>query len=161
MAFEHVDEHLDEHMIMIQANIDDMNPELCSYVMDLLFEHGANDVVWVPIIMKKGRPGLQLQVLADQVLLTALETVIFRETTTLGLRYLPAVVHRLARAFVKVQTQWGEMTVKTGYYAGSLVQYAPEFKECEQVAKQQQIPLKQVYDEVRLQFTLIHVNSEA
>jgi uncharacterized protein (DUF111 family) len=160
MAFEHVDEHLDEQMIMIQANIDDMNPEHSTYVMDLLFEHGANDVIWIPIIMKKGRPGLQLQVLADQAVLAELETIIFRETTTLGLRYFPATVHRLARAFVKVQTQWGEMTVKTGYHAGTLVQYAPEFKECEQLAKQHQIPLKQVYDEVRLQFTLIHMNSE-
>jgi uncharacterized protein (DUF111 family) len=161
MAFEHVDEHLDKQMIMIQVNIDDMNPELCSYVMDLLFEQGANDVIWIPIIMKKGRPGLQLQVLADQVLLAELETIIFRETTTLGLRYFPATVHRLARVFVKVQTQWGELTVKTGYHEGTLIQYAPEFKECEQVAKLHQIPLKQVYDEVRLQFTLIHMNSEA
>jgi uncharacterized protein (DUF111 family) len=161
MAFEHVDEHLDEQMIMIQANIDDMNPEHCTYVMDLLFEHGANDVIWIPIIMKKGRPGLQLQVLADRGLLSALETIVFRETTTLGLRYIPATVHRLARAFVKVQTVWGEMTVKTGSHAGTLVQYAPEFKECEQVAKVHHIPLKQVYDEVRHQFTSKHLHSEA
>jgi uncharacterized protein (DUF111 family) len=156
MAFEHVDEHLDEQMIMIQANIDDMNPEQCSYVMDLLFEQGANDVCWIPIIMKKGRPGLQLQALTDIGLLPALEAIIFRETTTLGLRYMPATVHRLARAFVKVETMWGEMTVKTGYHAGTLVQYAPEFKECEQVAKQHHVPLKQVYDEVRFQFIAIH-----
>ncbi|QGQ94778.1 DUF111 family protein [Paenibacillus psychroresistens] len=160
MTFDHADEHLDDQMIMIQANIDDMNPEHCTYVMDLLFEQGANDVIWIPIIMKKGRPGLQLQVLTDHALLEKLETIIFRETTTLGLRYFATTVHRLARAFVKVQTQWGEMTVKTGYHAGELVQYAPEFKECEQVAKLQQIPLKQVYDEVRLQFTLIHVPSD-
>ncbi|MEX2460230.1 MAG: nickel insertion protein [Paenibacillaceae bacterium] len=152
MAFEHADEHLDKQMTMIQVNIDDMNPEQCSYVMDLLFEQGANDVCWVPIIMKKGRPGLQLQVLTDLNLLSALETIIFRETTTLGLRYLPATVHRLARAYVKVQTIWGEMTVKVGYHVGELVQYAPEFTECEQVAKLHHIPLKQVYDEVRHQF---------
>jgi uncharacterized protein (DUF111 family) len=154
MAFEHEHEHLDEQMIMIQANIDDMNPEFCSYVMDLLFELGANDVCWIPIIMKKGRPGLQLQVLTNQSLLGALEAIIFRETTTLGLRYIPATVHRLARTFVKVQTMWGEMTVKAGYHAGLIVQYAPEFKECESAAKLHNIPLKQVYDEVRSQFLL-------
>lgn len=156
MEFAHINEHLDEQMMMIQANIDDMNPEQCSYVMDLLFEKGANDVCWIPIIMKKGRPGLQLQVLTDQSLLLALETIIFRETTTLGLRYIPATVHRLARDFVKVDTVWGEMTVKTGYHKGDLVQYAPEFKECEQVAKLHNIPLKQVYDEVRHQFVTLH-----
>ncbi len=129
-----------------------MNPEYCSYVMDLLFEQGANDVCWIPIIMKKGRPGLQLQVLADQSLLSELEAIIFRETTTLGLRYIPATVHRLARTFVKVSTMWGDMTVKAGHHAGKLVQYAPEFKECEQAARAYNVPLKQVYDEVRLQF---------
>jgi uncharacterized protein (DUF111 family) len=152
MAFDHRQEHLDEQMIMIQANIDDMNPEYYTYVMDLLFEQGANDVILIPIIMKKGRPGLQLQVLADQSLLAALEGIIFRETTTLGLRYISATVHRLARDFVKVQTSWGEMTVKTGYHDGMLVQYAPEFKECERAAKLHSVPLKHVYDEVRYQF---------
>jgi uncharacterized protein (DUF111 family) len=152
MAFDHRQEHLDEQMIMIQANIDDMNPEYCSYVMDLLFDQGANDVIFIPIIMKRGRPGLQLQVLADHSLLAALEAIIFRETTTLGLRYIPATVHRLARDFVKVQTGWGEMTVKTGYHEGMLVQYAPEFKECEHAARLHSVPLKQVYDEVRNQF---------
>jgi len=160
MAFEHVDEHLDEQMIMIQANIDDMNPEHCTYVMDLLFEQGANDVIWIPIIMKRGRPGLQLQVLTDQSLLASLESIIFRETTTLGLRYIPATVHRLARAFVKVQTLWGEMNVKTGYHNGKLVQYAPEFKECEQAARAYGVPLKQVYDEVRQQFISAHLRDE-
>jgi uncharacterized protein (DUF111 family) len=152
MGFVHAEEHRDEHMMIIQANIDDMNPELCSYVMDQLFEHGANDVCWVPIIMKKGRPGLQLQVIADQSLLTMLETIIFRETTTLGLRYFPATVHRLARTFEKVATAWGEMTIKVGYLGEQIVQYAPEFTECEQTAKHQGVPLKEVYDEVRSQF---------
>jgi uncharacterized protein (DUF111 family) len=152
MAFDHGQEHLDEQMIMIQANIDDMNPEVYSYVMDLLFEQGANDVILIPVIMKRGRPGLQLQVLADQSMLAALEAIIFRETTTLGLRYFPATVHRLAREFIKVQTMWGEMTVKTGYHDGTLVQYAPEFKECEHAAREYHVPLKQVYDEVRNQF---------
>lgn len=159
MGFNHVEEHLDESMMMIQANIDDMNPEQCAYVMDLLFEQGANDVCWIPIIMKRGRPGLQLQVIADQTILNVMETIIFRETTTLGLRYYPAIVHRLARDFIKVSTAWGELTVKTGYHAGALVQYAPEFKECEQIARDLNIPLKLVYDEVRQQFLKTHLHT--
>jgi uncharacterized protein (DUF111 family) len=158
MAFEHEHEHLDEQMIMIQANIDDMNPEFCSYVMDLLFELGANDVCFIPIIMKKGRPGLQLQVLTNQSILGALEAIIFRETTTLGLRYIPATVHRLARSFEKVNTLWGEMTVKVGYHVGKIVQFAPEFKECEQVASQFGVALQDVYAEVRRQFINLNQN---
>jgi len=152
MGFAHQEEHVDENMLKIEVNIDDMNPEHCSYVTELLFEQGANDVIWVPVIMKKGRPGLQLQVLANSELLPQLEEIIFRETTTLGLRYHAVTVHRLARSFEKVTTLWGEMTVKTGYQAGRLVQFAPEFKECEQVAKQYGVALQEVYDVVRKQF---------
>lgn len=150
----HSDEHIDEDMIMIQANVDDMNPEFSTYVSDMLFELGANDVFWIPMIMKKGRPGLMLHVLTDKKLLFLLETVIFRETTTLGIRYSPTTVHRLGRIFKKINTAWGLMTVKVGYHQGEMVQYAPEFKECEQIAKRYGVPLKEVYDEVRKQFMM-------
>jgi uncharacterized protein (DUF111 family) len=152
MGFQHREEHLDEGMLLLQANIDDMNPELCSYVGDLLFEAGANDVYWIPIIMKKGRPGIMLNVLVDERRLEHMEEVIFRETTTIGLRYLRASCHRLARSFEQVATPWGEINVKIGYHRGQMVQFAPEFKECEQAAKQFGVPLKKVYDEVRRLF---------
>lgn len=139
-------------MLLIQANLDDMNPEWVSYIMDKLFDLGANDVFVVPIIMKKGRPGIMLNVLVESELLNVVEEVIFSETTTLGVRYMHASCHRLARDFEIVQTQWGPMSVKVGYHQGKLVQYAPEFKECERVARQHQVPLKKVYDEVRKQF---------
>ena len=61
-----------------------------------------------------------------------------------------ASCHRLAREFEQVLTRWGPLTVKVGYHQGKLVQYAPEFKECEQIAKEHQVPLKQVYEEVRI-----------
>ncbi|MDF2963581.1 MAG: hypothetical protein K0S39_5316 [Paenibacillus sp.] len=152
MGFQHREEHIDDGMLLLQANIDDMNPELCSYVSDCLFEAGANDVYWVPIIMKKGRPGVMLNVLTDEKMLEQMEEVIFRETTTIGLRYLHASCHRLARQFEQVLTPWGEINVKIGYHRGRMVQFAPEFKECEQAAKQHGVPLKQVYDEVRRVF---------
>ncbi|TDF98617.1 nickel insertion protein [Paenibacillus piri] len=152
MGFEHREEHIDEGMLLLQANIDDMNPELCSYVGECLFEAGANDVYWIPIIMKKGRPGVMLNVLVDESRLERMEEVIFRETTTIGLRYLRASCHRLAREFKQVATPWGAIHVKVGYHRGRMVQFAPEFKECEQAAKQYGVPLKQVYDEVRRLF---------
>jgi uncharacterized protein (DUF111 family) len=149
MAFDHREEHLDQEMWVIQANIDDMNPELTTYVMDQLFAAGANDVYWVPIIMKKGRPGVMLNVLVHNDQLSAMEEIIFTETTTLGIRHLPVTCHRLAREFVTIQTKWGNVQVKVGYLKGKRVQFAPEFQQCEQIAKQHHVPLKEVYDEVR------------
>ncbi|RKN65454.1 nickel insertion protein [Paenibacillus ginsengarvi] len=150
--FDHKSEHIDEHMALLQANIDDMNPEYTSYVMDRLFEAGANDVYWIPIIMKRGRPGMMLNVLVAEERIPDMEAIIFAETTTLGLRYLKAAVHRLGREFAKVETSWGPVTVKLGYHQGQLVQMAPEFKECEAIAKRHGVPLKQVYEEVRRGF---------
>ncbi|TBL73988.1 nickel insertion protein [Paenibacillus thalictri] len=152
MSFDHRDEHIDDDMLVIQANIDDMNPEFCSPVSDRLFAAGANDVYWIPIIMKKGRPGIMLNVLVQADKLEAMEQVIFTETTTLGLRYMRASCHRLGRAFYNVETPWGPISVKAGFYKGELVQYAPEFKDCERAAQQHGIPLKRVYEEVRAQF---------
>ncbi|MFC4779535.1 nickel insertion protein [Paenibacillus sp. GCM10023252] len=152
MSFNHREEHLDEGMLLMQANLDDMNPEWTSYVTDLLLEEGANDVYWIPIVMKKGRPGLMLNILTDEARLNTMETIVFRETTTLGVRYMPAVCHRLGREMVPVETSWGTLTVKAGYHKGKLVQYAPEFRECEEVAKRHGVPLKAVYDEVRSKF---------
>ncbi|WP_019534395.1 nickel insertion protein [Paenibacillus ginsengihumi] len=152
MPFDHREEHIDEGMVVIQANMDDMNPETCSYISDLLFERGANDVYWIPIIMKKGRPGIMLNVLAHDTALGVMEEIIFRETTTLGLRYIRASCHRLGREFVEVATPWGGIRVKVGLHRGEAVQFAPEFKECEQAAKTYGVPLKQVYDEVRRAF---------
>lgn len=107
MSFDHRNEHVDDGMIMVQANIDDMNPEHCSYVMDRLFEGGANDVYWSSIIMKKGRPGLCLHVLVDQDKLDVMKDIIFKQTTTIGLRYYPLTCHRLGREFIPIQTEWG------------------------------------------------------
>jgi len=152
MDFGHREEHLDDEMLLIQANIDDMNPEFASHVTDRLFEQGANDVYWIPIVMKKGRPGLMLNVLAHKERLDRIEQVIFSETTTLGLRYMHAVCHRLGRRFVTVDTPWGGVRVKTGYHQGRLVQYAPEFRDCEAIALKHGVPLKQVYDEVKKRF---------
>lgn len=152
MDFGHREEHLDEGMLLVQANVDDMNPEYTSYIADKLFELGANDVYWIPIIMKKGRPGLMLNVLVHQERLGSVEKVIFSETTTLGLRYLHAVCHRLGREFVTVDTPWGGVKVKVGYYQGKPVQFAPEFKDCEAIARNHGVPLKQVYDEVKKMF---------
>lgn len=152
MEFDHRTEHVDEDMILLQANLDDMNPEFTTYITDLLLAKGANDVYWIPIIMKKGRPGVMLNVLTDETRLADMEEIVFRETTTLGLRYLRATCHRLGRRFEQVQTRYGTITVKTGYHKGKLVQYAPEYRECEAAATRHGVPLKEVYEEVKRVF---------
>lgn len=145
----HGEEHVDEGMVLLQANLDDMNPEWIGYVSDALFAAGANDVFWIPIVMKKGRPGVMLNVLVAAEHIERMETIVFRETTTLGVRRLAAAVHRLGRRVVRVDTRWGPVAVKVGVYGGEDVQYAPEYRECSAIAERCGVPLKAVYDEVR------------
>jgi len=152
VAFDHREEHMDHNMVLVQANLDDMNPELTSFVSDRLFDVGANDVYWIPIIMKKGRPGIMLNVLVHDERVNAIENVIFSETTTLGIRYIRATCHRLGRQYFDVETRWGIVQVKAGYYQGRMIQYAPEFKQCEAIASEHSVPLKRVYDEVKRVF---------
>lgn len=152
MEFDHREEHVDDRMLIVQANIDDMNPEFCPAITEMLLSEGANDVYWVPIIMKKGRPGIMLNVLVQEQLLDAVEKIIFTETTTLGVRCMRASCHRLGRRFTQVETPWGVISVKAGFYKGELVQFSPEFKDCERAARDYGVPLKQVYDAARSQF---------
>lgn len=154
MEFHHIEEHVDEGMLILQTNLDDMNPEHCPYITERLLEAGANDVYWIPILMKKGRPGLMLNILTSEEKLSAMEAIVFSETSTLGLRYVRASCHRLARSFEQVETAWGPVSVKTGTYKGELVQFAPEFKDCERIAREHGIPLKMVYEAARVQFRL-------
>jgi uncharacterized protein (DUF111 family) len=97
--------------------------------------------------MKKSRPGTLLQVMCYQSEAEALKTILFTETTTFGIRSFPVACHRLARRFVTVDTQWGEVVVKLGYHRGCRVQVAPEYAVCAKLAEAAKIPLKQVYQQ--------------
>ncbi len=142
-------EELDRDMLQIQVNIDDMNPEGYSYVLDRLFEAGARDAYIIPIIMKKGRPGNQLSILAKKSDLEAIEDIIFKETSSIGLRYTAITVHRLEREILTVETPWGKVDVKIGFLKGKVVNVAPEFDDCVRAAQKGKIPLKNVYDFVK------------
>ncbi|WP_251433786.1 nickel insertion protein [Peribacillus simplex] len=141
-------EHLDEQMVKMEVNLDDISGEWLGHVMDLLFESGANDVYYTPIFMKKNRPGVLLQLLCSQQMISKMKKILFAETTTLGIRYYPLTVHRLERSFFTVHTQWGEVTIKRGFHEGLPLQQAPEYEDCRKIAVQNNIPLKQVYEEV-------------
>ena len=98
--------------------------------------------------MKKNRPGVLLQLLCNRGKLGTIREVLLKETTTLGIRYYPLTVFRAERTFRQVQTEWGPVTVKEGMYDGQVIQRAPEFEECKNIASTYKIPLKKVYEQV-------------
>lgn len=140
--------HVDDAMFKVEVNLDDISGEILGYVMDLLIEAGANDVYYTPIYMKKNRPAILLQLLCSASKIEAMKRILFTETTTLGIRYYPLTVHRMERTFRKVSTKWGEITVKEGLLDGQVIKSSPEYEECKKIAKDFQIPLKTVYEEV-------------
>lgn len=146
--FRHHDvEHIDTGMLLLQANVDDCSPEWMAHAMERLLEAGANDVHFIPVTMKKSRPGILVQVLCYRSRLEALKTILFQETTTFGIRYFPAACHRLARQFLTVKTAWGEVPVKMGYHRGTRVQCSPEYAVCARLAKEAGVSVKEVHQE--------------
>lgn len=135
-------------MIKMEVNLDDISGEWLGYVMDMLFNAGANDVFYTPIYMKKNRPGVLLQLLCREEAIEEMKEILLRETTTLGIRYYPLTVHRMERVFTKVDTKWGPVTVKQGVRSGEVFQSSPEYEECRKIAETHDIPLKRVYEEV-------------
>lgn len=146
-------EHIDHEMFKMEVNLDDISGEILGYLMDLLIESGANDVYYTSIYMKKNRPGILLQLLCSRENLNKMKQILFKETTTLGIRYYPLTVHRAERRFRKLSTKWGTITVKEGIYEGQVIQSSPEFEDCKKIAEDHHIPLKKVYEQVWKQLT--------
>lgn len=144
---EEICEEIEEQYIL-ETNIDDMNPELYSYVEERLFDMGALDVFKTPIIMKKGRPAIKLSILVNVKKEKDVLEVIFRETTSIGIRKFKVEKIMLNREFLKVKTQYGEVTVKNSYYQGELVKYKAEYEDCKRISKEKNIPIAKVYREV-------------
>jgi uncharacterized protein (TIGR00299 family) protein len=131
-------------VIVIEANIDDMNPQNFGYVTDKLLAAGALDVSTIPVQMKKGRPGQLLQVLSPVDAVDVLSRVVFQETTTIGLRRYPVQRTTLDREFVEVQTEYGTVRVKVSRMEGEVVNFAPEYEDCARIAREKNVSLKQV-----------------
>ena len=135
--------------VLLETNIDDMTPEIYGYLIDRLLEAGARDAFLTPVIMKKGRPGIQLTVLADPNKETELTELIFSETTTLGIRRLPVQRHILERRTDTVQTPYGPIRVKIADIGGKQ-RVTPEYDDCARIAREQQVPILDVYKSVNL-----------
>lgn len=138
---------------VLEANIDDMNPQWFDYVIERLFSSGASDVWLEHIQMKKNRPGCLLKVLAPLKIKEKAIQIILQETTTLGVRYYPVRRRILERRLKTVVTRLGKIPVKIAWdHKGKIKKWIPEFEACRKVAKKKKIPLPKVYEEILRSF---------
>jgi len=132
---------------VLEANLDDLNPQVFGYVMDRLLEEGALDVFGMPVQMKKNRPGMVLTVLCKREDEAKLTKIVFSETTTLGVRRRDEMRQTLARRWESVATPWGEVRIKVASMNGTVTNYAPEYEDCRRIAAEHRVPLKRVMGE--------------
>jgi hypothetical protein len=136
-----------ERIAVLEANLDDLNPQVFGYVMDRVLEEGALDAFGVPVQMKKNRPGTLLTVLCRPEDAIKLTELLFTETTTLGVRRREEMRQALARKWVSVDTRWGQVRMKVASMNGTVTNYAPEYEDCRRIAAENHIPLKTVMQE--------------
>jgi len=134
---------------ILEANIDDASGEIIAYASEQLLAAGALDVFTTPIQMKKSRPGVLLSVIAKPEDRERMEGIIFRETTTLGIRRREELRTKLERRFIDVEAFGGTVTVKLGVLGGEVVTIAPEYESCARLAREKEIPLSEVYEAAR------------
>jgi len=129
-------------VVVIEAEIDDMTPQIFGVLMDRLLGEGALDVFYTPIQMKKNRPGVLLTVIAPMGLRERLVGTIFRETTTIGVRHREMARECLDREIVTVETPLGAIRFKVARLGGATVNAAPEFDDCVRLAREHGLPAK-------------------
>ena len=132
-----------EEIVVVETNIDDMNPQAYPYVIDRLLAAGAHDAYWIPIVMKKGRPGILLSVMTPRARLDPVIAVLYGETSTIGLRVHSIGRKKLPRRQVDVETSFGTVRAKAVMRDGKEVVTA-EYEECRRIATATQLPLLEV-----------------
>lgn len=132
-------------MVLLETNIDDMNPQFYDYVMEILFKQGALDVWLTPIQMKKNRPAIMLSVLAPAGLEGVLAETVMKETTTLGIRVRPVFRHIADRENSVIDSSHGKIRVKVKRFNGNVLGISPEYEDCRRIAAEKGIPFKEVY----------------
>jgi pyridinium-3,5-bisthiocarboxylic acid mononucleotide nickel chelatase len=148
-----------ETIAILEANLDDLNPQVFGYVMDRLLQEGALDAYGVPVQMKKSRPGILLTVLARPEEADKLMQIMFSETTTLGVRQREEKRRALSRNWVDVQTRWGDVRMKIASMNGTVTNYAPEYEDCRRLAAEHHVPLRRVMQEA-MQLYLSKVDTD-
>jgi len=135
-------------VVQIETNIDDMNPEFYPYLQERLLDAGAMDVAFYSGIMKKGRPGTLVTILADASLLPQIREILYRETSTIGFRYFSVNREKLPREEKTIDSPWGKMRIKEVVWEGSR-RRIPEYEECRRLARELNIPLPEIYQQVQ------------
>ncbi len=133
-----------ETIAILEANFDDLSPEIIGYIVELALAGGALDVFTTPVQMKKNRPGTLLTILARPENEEHLRTLVFRESSTLGMRTRHERRYALPRRHEAVATPWGEVRMKIASLDGAISQYAPEYEDCRRIAAEHHVPLKTV-----------------
>jgi pyridinium-3,5-bisthiocarboxylic acid mononucleotide nickel chelatase len=139
--------------IVIETNIDDMNPQVYDYLIETLLRQGAQDAYLTSIIMKKGRPAVLLSVLTDRSKSDVILDTIFRETTSIGVRIREVERRKLGREIREVDTIYGKVRVKISRRGDEILSATPEYEDCRKIAEEKQIPLKQVIEEAKNMFS--------
>ena len=141
----------DEELVLIETNIDDMNPEFYEGTMESLFKVGALDVYLTPIIMKKSRPANKISVLSSETDRQAMTEILLHETSSFGVRYFRIGRTVLEREMKTVNISWGSVRIKIGKFNGKVIQISPEYEDCKKIAYKEKVPVKQVYEEAHSQ----------
>ena len=134
-----------EQLSVLESNLDDLNPEIYPYLTERLFEAGALDVTLIPVHMKKNRPGTQIRVLTNPGTADLLRSIIFEESTTLGIRQYQVDRFSLFRSIEELETPYGSVRIKIANINEGQVKISPEYEDCARLAKKHQIPLQQIY----------------
>jgi uncharacterized protein (TIGR00299 family) protein len=141
-----------ETIVLLETNLDDCPGDVLGHAVERLWSAGALDVATTPVQMKKGRPGVMLSVQVEPANADALESILFRETTTLGVRRLQTERTVLARESHEVETPWGQIAGKIAYLPDGTPRFTPEYEACHRVATEQNVPLAQVMAGARQAF---------
>jgi len=149
-----------EDIIVLEANLDDMNPQVYGYFAERALEAGALDVFSIPVQMKKNRPGQLITVLCKPADREKLSDLLFRETTTLGVRQSNVKRRTLQRESVTVETSLGSIRMKIARLNGQILNVAPEYEDCRKVAAERGVPLRQVLAEATFQFQKLNGDME-
>lgn len=137
-----------ETVVVLNANLDDTNPEWLGFIMEKLFKTGALDVVFFPIQMKKNRPGTQIEVIGRPQQKDELMDIIFRESSTLGIRFRYSERRVLERSQIKIQSPWGEIKAKKITRPDGTDFIQPEYDSCKKIAEEKGIPLRDIYAQI-------------
>ena len=140
-----------EELVVIETNIDDMNPEFYEAAMDSLFRAGALDVYLTAIIMKKSRPATKISVLSTEKDRPAMTEILLQETSSFGVRYYKVGRTVLDREIKIVKTSWGPVKIKIGKLNGKVVQVSPEYEECKKISLKRKVSVKTIYEEAHFQ----------